>query len=92
MYVLLVVDSVIRNTNKATTNCSVLVQFERRQSKARPNPLTHIVALVATKSSGAARDVRRVLCISRVVAISLFSCYSLGIMNAARRFEESAIV
>ena len=43
-------------------------------------------------SSGAARDVRKVLCISRVVAIACFSCYSRDIMKAVRRFEGSAIV
>ena len=43
-------------------------------------------------SSGAARDVRKVLGISRVVAIGLFSCSSRDIMKALRRFEESAIV
>ena len=92
MYVLLVVDSVIRNTNKATTNCSDLAQGEHIQSKARTDALTHIVVLAATKASGAAQDVRKVLCISRVVAIACFSCYSRDIMKAARRFEESAIV
>ena len=45
-----------------------------------------------TKSSREAQDVRKVLCISRVVAIACFSCYSRDIMKAARRFEESALV
>jgi hypothetical protein len=92
MYVVLVVDSVVRNTNKATTNCSVLAQGEHTQREARPNRLTHIDALAATESLGAARKVRKVLGISRVVAIACFSCYSRGIMKAVRRFEESAIV
>ncbi len=82
----------ILKTKEAPTYCSVLAQGEHTQSEPRPNPLTHIATLSATKTLGSARDVRRVLCISRVVAIACFSCYSRGIMKAVRRFEESAIV
>ena len=84
--------SLILKTEEAPTYCSVSAQGEHSQSEARPNPLTHIDALTATKSLGVAQDVRKVLGIRIVVVISLCSCYSLGIMKAARRFEESAIV
>ena len=82
----------ILKNEEAPTYCGGFAQCERTRSQARPNPLTHIDALAATKSLGAAQDVRKVLCISRVVAIACLSCYSRGIMKALRRCEESAIV
>jgi hypothetical protein len=82
----------ILKTEEAPTYWRKLARGEHTQSKARPTPLTHIDTLAAAKASGAAREVRKVLCISRVVAIACFSCYSRDIMKAARRFEESALV
>ena len=92
MYLSLVNDKRICNTSEAAAYCRVIAQVEHTQTKAQTDSLTHNDGFAATTLSGAAQDVRKVLCIRRVVAINLLSCYSLAIMKVSRRFEESAIV